>query len=86
VQFATGRGHVGYALYLAVWLVFLGFMAWGMVAFALTGQLFVSAVLAAMTAWFGWIAFVYARNNRPGPYDPAALTHEKLPRPSERDV
>lgn len=86
VRFTTGRGHVGYVLYLAVWLVFLGFLAWGIVAFALTNQPFVSVVLAVMTGWFAWIAYVYARNNWPGPYDPAALPYKKLPRPSERDV
>jgi hypothetical protein len=86
VAFITGRGWALYALYLAVWIGCLGFMAWGIVAFALANQLFVSVVVAAMTAWFGRIAYVYARNNRPGTYDPTALPHVKLPRPSERDV
>jgi hypothetical protein len=82
----TGKGWTLLTGYLAIWVIFLGAIAWGVVLVTMAGQWAVGVMLAAMVAYFGMLGFDYARNNLPriitqGPYPP-----EILPKPSENDV
>jgi len=86
VAYETGNGYAGYVPYLALWLVFLGALVWGAFQMFLGGQNLMAGVLGAMVVYFAFLAYDYARKNRPGSYNPAALPYDILPKPSENDI
>jgi hypothetical protein len=81
-----GRGWAPYLAYLAVWITCLAAFVWGAWQFWLANQTALGLALLLMTAYFGWMAATYARNNRPGSYDPADPPLSVLPKPTEGEV
>lgn len=82
----TGRGWSLYTLYLSIWSIFLGAIAWGAGLVTLQGQWAVGVVLGVMFAYFGWLGYAYARNNYPRVVVQGPYPREIMPKPNENDV